>query len=388
MPENNLKKAYDIATECLRKCYDKHGIFAGRKHFTDYWARDSFYASLGSLVLDDIDIVRKNLEMFLKHQKENGQIPLRIGETSEIKLVLKMFGFKFRNKLKAKYIEDKKTSVPTDQNSLLLITAKEYVANTKDVFFLKKYYTQFSRAFEWNLSRDEDNDLLIEEGHYATWADAIKKSGKVLYTNVLNYEAANCMAGFAKRLNKKADERYFGFISKKIKEEINTLFWNGSYYVDWVDKTPFNYFSTDGNMFAILFGIADKAKAKKISRSAENYKIHRPVPSKTNCPSYPIRYVSPVLRLAGIGDYHNNSVAWLWIGCISAAAYQKAGLKKQANKVMESMADKINEYGTVYEVYEKNGKPLNRLIYKSEVPFAWSSGLFIWATSRIFKNFK
>ncbi len=49
------------------------------------------------------------------------------------------------------------------------------------------------------------------------------------------------------------------------------------------------------------------------------------------------------------------------------------------------MAEKIVEYENVHEVYEKNGKPVRRALYVSEVPFAWSAGLFVKAVKEVEK---
>ena len=56
----SLTHASDIATYNLHSCYSQFGILAGRHHFTDYWARDGFFASFGSLAIGDQEIVAKN----------------------------------------------------------------------------------------------------------------------------------------------------------------------------------------------------------------------------------------------------------------------------------------------------------------------------------------
>lgn len=41
----SLVQTADIAISNLRSCYSRFGILAGRHHFTDYWARDGFFAA-------------------------------------------------------------------------------------------------------------------------------------------------------------------------------------------------------------------------------------------------------------------------------------------------------------------------------------------------------
>ena len=63
------KNAFEIAKKSLKECYEKNGIIAGKVHYANHWARDSFYASWGALELGDFEIVKKNLELFLKYMK-------------------------------------------------------------------------------------------------------------------------------------------------------------------------------------------------------------------------------------------------------------------------------------------------------------------------------
>ena len=67
-PINNIvmgeiDAAFEIAARDLRACYTEHGILAGLTHFKQYWARDSFFASLGATKLGDFDVVKKQLEL-------------------------------------------------------------------------------------------------------------------------------------------------------------------------------------------------------------------------------------------------------------------------------------------------------------------------------------
>ena len=115
-----LRKAHDIALSSLRSCYSQEGIFAGLHQFSDYWARDSLFSSWGALAIGDSGIVRKNLSLLLRNQRANGQIPLRVGDYF---IGLKVLGINLKQSLKPRYSQDKDFSCPTDQNSLLIITA-------------------------------------------------------------------------------------------------------------------------------------------------------------------------------------------------------------------------------------------------------------------------
>lgn len=88
--------------------------------------------------------------------------------------------------------------------------------------------------------------------------------------------------------------------------------------------------------------------------------------------------MAPELRLIGLGDYHNG-VSWLWLGAINALAKHKIGMRNDAMALLGKMSDLIIKYNGIYEIYEKDGSPVKRKIYRAEHPFAWSSGMFLYA---------
>lgn len=73
-----ISRARTIAINNLRACYSSSGILAGQHHFTDYWARDGFFAAFGSMSIGDFEIVEKMAETFFSFQRQDGLIPYRI----------------------------------------------------------------------------------------------------------------------------------------------------------------------------------------------------------------------------------------------------------------------------------------------------------------------
>ncbi len=379
-----LKRAFETATESLRKCYHKKGIFAGTHHFTDYWARDSFFAGLGSLSLGDYDIVKKNLELFMKYQKEDGQIPLRIG-SNRFEMTLKFMGMNLPFREIPHYSQDKGRNPAPDVNALFVINFYNYFQATKDSNFLEANISHLEKAVKWLMHCDEDNDLLLEEKGYSTWQDNIKKKGKVLYTNVCYSHSLFCLSEMFGELGIKNKEKEYKKLFERVTNRINEIFWNGEYYNDWVDEKTHKEFSTDGNVLAIVWDIADTEKGKRIENSLDRLGINAFIPSLTNSPFYSGKEASSfLLKLTGMEDYHNG-LCWLWLGCVDAVAKYKINRKRDAEKILERIAGIIVRHNNVYEVYEQTGLPLKRFFYKSEENFAWSSGLFVWAYSKIKK---
>ncbi len=75
---------------------------------------------------------------------------------------------------------------------------------------------------------------------------------------------------------------------------------------------------------------------------------------------------------------------WLQPGITYALALHSTGNHTQAKNFLLQIAQQIVKYAYVYEVYETGGTTVKRTFYTSEGPFAWSSGLFLWATHEIF----
>ncbi|MCM2325250.1 MAG: hypothetical protein NDI94_02215, partial [Candidatus Woesearchaeota archaeon] len=131
--------------------------------------------------------------------------------------------------------------------------------------------------------------------------------------------------------------------------------------------------------------IASKENARHIEEAAHIFEVNE-TPSGCVHPKYPKSLAYLPLRLVGLGDYHNG-LSWLWLGAISSAAKKKIGMDNEAKEMLDKIGALISKYGEVFEVYEK-GMPVKRMLYKSEKPFAWSSGLFIYAYSNILNDKK
>ncbi|PIU29610.1 hypothetical protein COT07_05015 [Candidatus Woesearchaeota archaeon CG07_land_8_20_14_0_80_44_23] len=384
--KSRVEHAYNKAKECLRECYSELGIYAGKMHFDDYWARDGFFASLGATAIGDYKISKKELLLFLSKQKENGQLPLRIGSELILPKLLKIWRSKENKTESVRYEIDRvypngMPKWPADQNSLFVIASEYYTRKSRDVEFARKNYEKIKKALDWNFTLDADSDLLIEEGYYSSWLDGIKKSGKIIYTEACHYYACKSFAQIAKALRKWKDYKKYSHLAEKIKQRINSLMWNGSYYTDWISSggRKHEYFSTDGNILAIVFGIADEEKAGSIIGKLSELGLENGVPYRTNYPKYKWHQIDLLLYITGIPDYHNG-MSWLWIGCAGILAKAIAGKKKNAMFLAEKVSEIIMKYGGTYEVYEKkSGSPVRRIFYRSEFPFAWAAGMFLYA---------
>ncbi|MFA6383515.1 MAG: GH116 family glycosyl hydrolase [Parcubacteria group bacterium] len=368
-----MKSAYEIAKSDLLACFQDGGIVASADHFEDIWARDSFFASWGALEIGEEAQVKSNLELFIKYQKKNGQIPRRL---DRFFVPLEYAGIKVRRKkLKLEY-KGAYIFPALDPNLLFVITCFKYFKKTEDQVFLSQNFEKIQSAMIW-AARFEKNKFL-QENIFANWMDVIVKRGAVLYTNVLYFDALRAFAKICEILNKSELSKKYFQAAQDLKENINKVFWNGEYYIDWIcGRKKYAYFSTEGNILAIYWGIANKEKAEKIIQAIQKWKMDE-IPMKTNFPNYPWWRVALRMYLIGTPGYQNNYASWLWLGCVYAMALKKIGETGEAEKIKNKITQKIEEFQKVYEIYAPDGKPYRGWFWKSAATFAWSSGLYLW----------
>ena len=371
-----MRSACEIAKSDLLACFQDGGIVASADHFNDIWARDSFYASWGALEIGETQQVRSNLELFIKYQKKDGQIARRL---DRFFVPLEYAGFKIKRKdLKPKYA-GAYVFPALDPNLLFVIACHKYFTKTGDPDFLRRNFASIEKAILW-VERHRKNNFL-QENIFANWMDVIVKRGAVMYTNALYFAALQAFADICAALDKKESSGIYSGKARELEDMINAKFWNGEYYLDWIagDKKH-NYFSSDGNIFAILFSLADKEKTGSIVQIIKKHALDR-IPLKTNYPKYPWWRMALRMYLIGTPGYQNNYASWLWLGCIYGVALKNNGYPEESRAIEEKITHKIEEFQKVYEIYAPDGRPYRGWFWKSAATFAWSSGLYLWLCS-------
>jgi glycogen debranching enzyme len=367
----NNDRAYVIAKSDLLACQSTLGFVAGKHHFVDLWARDSLFATFGA----DAEISKKTIKTFLRHQRADGLIPYRILRSPTT--IGKYFGKpRYYMTPKPDFRSHQSGGLVLDGGLMTVIANSEYVRQTKNTKFLRNNFDQLNRALTWYEKRFGSG--LLSEWFQCEWADGILKAGKVLYTNILYCRALFDMGELAKSINRTEDAKHWRVKAETIRQQINNLFWNGSYFSDWYDWRRQDYFSSGSNMLAVVFGVATMKQSQSIVQFA---RVHcwNHWTLETNYPRYPWWRIPIQNYLVGVADYCNRGGLWLQPGILYAIALYNIENTIEAKKVLKVISEKIIEYNGVYEVYEKNGEPVKRMMYQSEHPFAWSAGLYLWA---------
>ncbi len=378
---NVIHSARDMARQSLLACVSDIGITAGTHHFVDLWARDSLFATFGVNVLGLPDISKKTMETFLRFQRPDGLVPYLVLRSRHT--IGKYFGrHAYYETPVAHFRSHMSFGIVPDGGILVIIAAAQYAEKSGDVRFLKNQYKRLVSAFAWYEARFGNG--LVREWFQCEWADALLKSGKTLYTNILYFRAATDMSSIAKRLGKLRDAARFAARAAEVRTRVVSELWTGEFFADWKDWKRQDYFATHPNMLAIIFGLATGHQAEMILHTAKT-RVWNGWTAENNAPKYPFWRV-PIFHTAiGMHDYHNG-LLWLQPGILYAVALHTRGHIKEAKAVLTGIAEKIVSSGGAHEVYEQNGHPVRRTVYRSEHPFAWSAGLFVWASHILMKE--
>lgn len=369
-------KAAQIALRTIIDCHVPGlGLKAGGHHFVDIWARDELLALPGILRSGQGQMAEEAILALLRYQRADGLIPFRI-QRSPSSLA--------KYKGRPTYFETPRANFRSRMNwgvGYVLDSGLLATIDTADLFrvtgngdFVQSVTPSLKRSLSWYISHF--GDRLISEWPYSEYADATAKFGRVLYTNVLYARALFDQSYLTKEasLLHRAD---------LIREKINRTFWNGDFFADWYDYKRHDHFATHANLLAVILEVADQQQAEKILSFAKEHLL-ADFTLETNYPAYPMRRLPLHHHLFGMIDYHNyQGMLWLEPGILYSLALAKIGREEEARQMLEKLAQKIIEYGQVFEVYERSGEPVKRGFYEAEHPFLRSAGLYLQALRRL-----
>lgn len=335
-------RAQDILARELRATYSESGILASTGHFNDVWSRDVAFASEASLALGDAEIVRKSLGTLIEHERE-GLIPLKVGRGSQL---LKFVGIHTKRE-RVWYSTDKNRHPPADSSGLFLIALAQYVERTGDRSLLKD---------EERLERVFKVAQRLEQGPYTDWADSLKRDGRTLFVHA-------CAAASAK-----ARERLSGKGPRAMVDL--EQFWNGKFY----EERPGNgILDVAANLLVIRWSLTSHAQDILCAiADASSAQPHLPI---TSSPSHPLKDKYLPLVLVGMGDYHDEQ-RWSWIAGLYLQVLREHDPERYP-PLKKAWERKVIEDGGVFEVYEPDGRPLRRLAYSSQKPFAWGAAMML-----------
>lgn len=405
--EELIQQTYKKAIEVLRDCSTPVGTKASAEScgYPQVWARDSMITLLGaSLVQDKLirDSLKSSINTLREHQSLLGCIPNNVDSRT----------------LKTNF------QAYADGGLWFVIGNAILFKTTKNISFLKKNYLAIKRILLWYQYQDVDQTGLISIQEGTDWEDLFAVRGKGLYVNVLYYLALKNAINIADSLRDKKSKNIYKKRAKDLRVCINKNFWykggeslfryiktgfgaevcnkegfdrlgrkcllpektilkKNSYYLPYLTFRDFGeWFDSFGNLLAIISGVADKKKAKKILQFIEKHKLAKPYPIRAVYP--PIlpnqkdwRYYYKFCNLNLPHQYHNGGI-WPFLGGFYITALMKMKEYKKAEKVFLSLT-LLNKKGKhfTFEFNEwfhgKNLKPMGT------IKQAWSASMYIYA---------
>ncbi|HJR79114.1 MAG TPA: GH116 family glycosyl hydrolase [Anaerolineales bacterium] len=374
----NLRSA--IQTRHLTNYLSKKILHAGYRNFFESWARDFGFAAYGLLALKLYDTVKETLEAFLWHQTPQGQLPVKLHSIHTVTRFLHSFLGReqpIETMLKPKYISAH--GAPSlDGQGMLVIAALNYVEETQDLTFLQTHWKQLELAMQWLKTYHRNPEgVLLHQGAFADWADSIARRGRVLYTNVIYWKALTEMARAAARLEQTENAAQYSMDAENVAHAIQTRLWRPALGY-FVTSDKLHQLSSDGNLLAIAWGLANTEQAASILKVMQEAGMAEPVPTRVVYPSYPLELIALENLLGRVPNYHTDA-SWLWIGAWHVIALVKSDQLDTAHKLVARITNVIVRDKQVNEVHGPNGEPLSSIWYKTESPLSWNAGMIIYA---------
>ena len=396
-----IKEGYQKAIEALKKnitplgfsaCSIKDNVAHGTdENYYSVWARDGAITVIGSLSLthdqEIHDCQRNTLETLLAHISRNGQIPSNV---------------------RIKDNEPDYSGVggicSIDSGIWVVIAFYEYVKETKDIKFLRKYINDIKETMRWLGAHDSNNDALLEIPEAGDWTDLFGRSYNILYDEILWYRANVCFGRMMEMLGNHEEAGEYIRWSQVIKKEIVQNFWPSTKQqlfqsVSFAEKqftlgdtsyliaqtTPFDFSwrcDTLGNILAFLHGTVDAEKAHQTFKFMLGVGVNDPFPVSN---VYPV--VSPgdpdwrpyyTVNLLNLPNHYHNGGIWPFVGGFWVKFVKKLGFKDVAISELYKLA-LINKEGINQEweftewAHGVTGKPMGKAYQ------AWSAAQYISA---------
>lgn len=409
-------QAREKAEQVLNTNASPLGILGSSQAYQQVWARDSMISGLGLWLCANPDLRslhRRSLELMRRFQSPLGKIPHNVGYANVVDPALVALGGRLGTDQSDERLVPDTTHAGVVDSNLWYILGHyyEYVCG-QDVDFLSQVWPSLENALLWLRYQDSNECGLLEVHEAMDWADLFSNRYNVLLDNVLYYAAWKAMGHMAEALHVDAAD-YFQ-TAAETRRKINTLLWVGPEEPkDWdllrIERQEWLYpikrvetelvvrpfylpymafrdyadrFDTLGNLFAILFGVADQRKADLILDYIHGCGINYP---------YPVQAVYPVIqpgdrdwrdyfRVRNLNQPHHyhNGGTWPFIGGFYVAALVQAGRLQEAREQLDRLTE-MNRQGIRYEwefnewFHGTSGRPMG---YAGQ---SWSAAMYLYA---------
>ena len=294
-----------------------------------------------------------------------------------------------------------------DSTLWYVIACWHYHRATGDQGFLKDFWHSVREALRWATYQDNLNCSLVVSQEAGDWMDAsLQRSGLVFYNNCLYYEAARRAAELASEVGEEplvdaedVKERINAVFwpTKRVCEDVLPLRWAHGAYEEAVNpkrRHYLNYISFErydgrcdvlAHLLAILWGVADEEKTRRIVQYLIEKEVSTPYPAKSlNPPIFVPDYTwKPQMDLYRPRNWQNlpfcyhNAGVWPFIGGFYVIALLKTGRRGLAEDELGKLAEACRRGRAPWEFNEwlhgKTGEPMGARLQ------SWSAAGYIMA---------
>jgi hypothetical protein len=369
-------------------------LLTGGMKYLELWGRDSA-ASLAALPAAQRPVWRNTLEAFLDHQRPDGLLPRKVGGFGNAERNLRSIvthqgfslpvspvlapeyrtvGYAGQSPL-MKWVATKAffgtAGEPKDTNPLILLSVARYARD--EPAFLARYEDTVRKALGY-LARHTREDL-IWQGDHEDWLDVYGRRGHLFYTNALYFASLRALAQAFRPLDRRMAAELVQ-TARRVRERLQDL-WDPerAHFISHHDgQTAYRQFAMDGNMLALLTGVADARQREGIlgnlERIVDEYGY---VPIVT--PSYPASLQSGMRRVF-VWKYRDGRLLKPWLQILAAKAVA-ADRPALAKRLLLPVARIFVEHGCCEVMNGGTGQPHEFFLTRTEKRFTVAAALYL-----------
>lgn len=203
-----------------------------------------------------------------------------------------------------------------DSTAWWVIEAADYCRRTHDLRTAREFLGRTRLALRFLVSKDVNGDGLLEQGANEDWADCLKRSGTITYTQGVWYAALLAAADIEEMAGSRFEADRLRAFASDVKAETNRKLFKNGRYVECIspDGAVSDRVSQD-TAWLIIFGMAPRGRQRSILRSFDELRCEQG--HGVVYPLYSPDETGPT-RIDH-GEYHNGGV-WTWLSSVEAWA--------------------------------------------------------------------
>ncbi len=312
--------------------------------YDQIWSRDGAHAVGNYYGEVNPAAVRDSLETTFRHQKEDGQLPLRVERVEMPLRLIPVIGVWLSKAVFKLHVREKDgrrergiyrgqdLSGGEDTVPATIIAIGEFFLKSKEgKEFAVEHYKQLKKAIAHFRTKVDKEDGLAVVGKSPDWAETIRREGKLSTVNVWWARALRLMEFMSKQLGHEEDADQFREDFRKVKESILEKLYDkeGAYFRTGEGEDRID---TVGSVFGALY-LLSPTEAARVEETLSKRVKHSSGLVNFD-PPYPNHKVYWVPRIFGNGDYHNKFV-WPWVTCENIQVKIKVALQHPDETVRE-----------------------------------------------------